>query len=77
MLNPASDGSAASFSHRQQKRRRLVESGGHQLDLVDEFVDSAGHLLASACQAVGVLLQLGQARLRAAGFDPDPWRGPP
>ena len=32
------------------------------------MVHSAGHLLASAGQAVGVLLQLGQARLRAAGF---------
>ena len=55
-------------SHRQQKRRRLGESGSHQFDLVDELVDSAGHLLASAGQAVGALPQLGQARLRATGF---------
>ena len=55
-------------SHRQQKCRCLVESGSHQFDLLDELVHSAGHLPASAGQAVGVLLQLGQARLAAARF---------
>ena len=53
-------------SHRQQKRGRLIESGTHQLDLADELVHSACHLLAPVCQAVGALPDLRQARLQAS-----------